>query len=100
MIDITLDAPSVAGQALVVSENYFPGWQATTDGKPATVALMDFNLIGVALPAGARSISLRFTDAAYEKGKVVTWVALLLSLVLWIGGWLASRRAAPTPVAV
>jgi len=100
VIDITLDAPSVAGQALVVSENYFPGWQATTDGKPATVALMDFNLIGVALPAGARSISLRFTDAAYEKGKVVTWVALLLSLVLWIGGWLASRRAAPTPVAV
>ncbi len=98
-IDLTLDAPSMAGQALVVSENYFPGWHATADGKPATVALMDYNLIGVALPPGARNISLRFTDAAYEKGKVVTWVAILLSLVLWIGGWMAARRTAPVPVA-
>jgi len=97
-IDITLDAPSVAGQALVVSENYFPGWHATADGKAAPVALMNYNLIGVALPAGVKNISLRFTDAAYEKGKVVTWLALALSLVLWIGGWLADRRrVAPTP---
>jgi hypothetical protein len=91
-IDLTLDAPSAAGQALVVSENYFPGWRATADGKPATVALMNYNLVGVALPAGARNISLRFTDAAYEKGKVVTWVALALSLVLWVAGWIADRR--------
>ena len=98
-IDITLDAPSVAGQALIVSENYFPGWHASADGKPATVALMDYNLIGVPLPPGAHNISLRFTDAAYEKGKVVTWVALLLSIVLWIGGWVAARRAETAPAA-
>jgi hypothetical protein len=98
-IDITLNAPSTAGQALVVSENYFPGWHAAADGKPATVALMDYNLVGVALPPGARNISLRFTDAAYEKGKVVTWVALLLSITLWVGGWLVARRTAPAPVA-
>ena len=99
-MDITLDAPSAAGQALVVSENYFPGWQATVDGKAAPVALMDYNLIGVALPAGAKNVQLRFTDAAYEKGKLVTWRALALSLALWIGGWLADRRrTAPMPVA-
>jgi hypothetical protein len=99
-MDIALDAPSVAGQALVVSENYFPGWQATVDGKAAPVALMDYNLVGVALPAGAKNVQLRFIDAAYEKGRLVTWVALVLSLALWIGGWLADRRrTAPMPVA-
>jgi len=99
-IDITLDAASTAGQALVVSENYFPGWHATADGKTAPVALMDYNLIGIALPTGSKGIQLRFTDEAYEKGKIVTWLALALSLALWIGGWVTDRRrvsAAPTP---
>ena len=41
---------------------------------------MDYNLVGVALPAGAKNVQLRFTDAAYEKGKLVTWLALALSL--------------------
>ena len=60
---------------------------------------MDYNLVGVALPAGAKNVQLRFTDAAYEKGKLVAWLALALSLVLWIGGWLAERRrTAPVPV--
>jgi hypothetical protein len=90
--DIALDQPAAAGEALVVSENYFPGWHATADGKPAAVARANFNLIGVALPAGARSIQVRFTDAAYEKGKVLTLVALAIALLVWIGGWIAERR--------
>jgi hypothetical protein len=96
--DITLDQPAVAGQALVVSENYFPGWSATADGKSAALARTNYNLIGVALPAGARSIQLRFDDAAYEKGKVVTLIAVACSLVLWgVGLAVGRRRLAPTP---
>jgi len=68
--------------------------QAKADGKPVSVGLMNYNLIGVALPAGARAIQLRFTDAAYETGKVVTIVALLAALIVWIGGGVLDRRAA------
>ncbi len=90
--DITLDQPAIAGQALVVSENYFPGWQATADGKPAAVARTDYNLIGIALPAGARTIQLRFQDAAYVKGKRLTLAAILLAVVLLAVGIVADRR--------
>jgi hypothetical protein len=96
-IDLTLDAPSTQGQALVVSENYFPGWHATVDGRSAPIGLMNYNLIGVALPAGSKSVELRFTDAAYEKGKIVTLVALFLAIALWIGGALVDRRASARP---
>jgi uncharacterized membrane protein YfhO len=95
VIDLSLDQPSTAGQALVVSENYFPGWHAKVDGKVAAVALMNYNLIGVALPPGARSIQLRFDDAAYEKGKGVTLVALVLAVVLWVAGAVVDRRYRP-----
>jgi len=91
-IDLALDQPASAGQALVVAENYFPGWHATADGKPAPLGLTDFNLIGVALPQGVRTVSLRFTDAAYEKGKVVTLVALVIAVGAWIAGALLERR--------
>lgn len=95
--DITLDQPAITGQALVVSENYFPGWAATADGTSAAVARTNYNLIGIALPAGARSIQLRFDDVAYEKGKVVTLIAVAFSLVLWgIGLAVDRRRLAPT----
>jgi hypothetical protein len=92
MYDVALDQPAVAGQALVVSDNYFPGWHATADGKAVPVARANFNLIGVALPAGARSVQLRFDDAAYEKGKILTLLALIASLALWVGGAVAERR--------
>jgi hypothetical protein len=93
-IDVQLDAPATAGQALLVSENFYPGWRATVDGKPATAERMNYNLIGVPLPAGARSIQLRFTDAAYETGKAVTIVAFLAALIIWVGGAVVDRRAA------
>jgi hypothetical protein len=97
-IDLSLDQPTSAGQALVVSENYFPGWTATVDGKPAPVGRMNYNLIGVALPQGARAVQLRFDDAAYEKGKRVTIVALLLAAMLWVAGITIDRRnRASTP---
>ncbi|HEY4215881.1 MAG TPA: hypothetical protein VGM67_02020 [Gemmatimonadaceae bacterium] len=91
--DLTLDQPAVAGQALVVSDNYFPGWTATADGKPATVTRTDYNLIGVALPAGARSVQLRFQDVAYEKGKVLTLISILIAVVLLGAGLIADRRS-------
>jgi len=94
-IDVELDQPATAGSALLVSENYYPGWSATVDGKPATAGRADMTIIGVELPAGARKVELRFTSAPYEKGKMVTLVALLLAFGWWIvGGILGKVRRA------
>jgi hypothetical protein len=91
-IVVTLDAPAPAGAALVVSENYYPGWTATVDGRPATVARANYVLMGVPLPAGAREVQLRFTAPVYETGKKVTLAALSLSTLLLLGGLVLDRR--------
>jgi hypothetical protein len=93
-IDVQLDKAAPAGSALVVSENFYPGWTASADGKPAVTARANYNLIGVALPTGARSIQLRFQDRAYHTGKIVTLVALLVSLTAIVVGVLRDRRPA------
>jgi uncharacterized membrane protein YfhO len=65
---------------------------ASIDGKPANIGRVDYTMIGVELPAGARNVSLRFTSPSYERGKVVTWIAILIGLVMLVVGLWRDRR--------
>ncbi|HET8833477.1 MAG TPA: YfhO family protein, partial [Gemmatimonadales bacterium] len=91
---IALSGAAPAGSALVVSENYFPGWSASVDGRPTPVYRADFNLIGVPLPAGARRVELSFRDPALATGKGITIVAVLLAVAALAAGLLTDRRRA------
>ncbi|HZE09199.1 MAG TPA: YfhO family protein, partial [Gemmatimonadaceae bacterium] len=94
-VAIDLSAPAPAGASLIVSENYYPGWKASVDGKPAAIGRADYTMIGVELPTGARSIELTFTSPSYERGKVVTWLAIAIGLLmLAFGSWRDRRRVA------
>lgn len=84
-VRIELDSPAPAGSALVVAENYYPGWRARVDGQPAPLARAQFSLMGVELPEGARSIELNFDSRTYATGKAVTIAAILIALA-----WLAA----------
>jgi Bacterial membrane protein YfhO len=90
-IQLEVASPPPAGTALIVSENYFPGWTASVDGKGAPVDRVQYNLIGVQLPGNARQVELRFHDAAYQRGKLITILALLGCLVLLVLGIVTSR---------
>lgn len=98
-ITLQLAVPAPPGAGLVVSENFFPGWRATVDGKPVGVGRVDYNLIGVGLPAGARTVDLTFSDAAYGRGKVVTLLALVAVVMSVIIGVARGRHPAPEPSA-
>jgi len=94
-VQIDLSAPAPPGSSLLVSENFYPGWVATVDGKPAHLGRADYSLIGVELPAGARNVELLFTSPAYERGKMITWVAIIIGiLMLGAGTWRDRRRVA------
>jgi hypothetical protein len=91
-IQLELSKPAPAGSALVVSENYYPGWGATADGKAAPVVRTDFSLMSVVLPAGATHVDLSFASPAYERGKMLTLLALALSCVWIVAGVVVDRR--------
>jgi hypothetical protein len=91
-IDVQLDGVAPEGAALVVSENFYPGWRATADGRDAQIARANYNLIGVALPTGARQIQLRFSDPAYPTGRAITLVAILIAVAAIVAGIILQRR--------
>jgi hypothetical protein len=91
-ISVELAQPAPAGSALVVSENFYPGWTALVDGKPAPIGRANYVLIGVELPAGAKKVELAFASPAYERGKVITLFALLVAVAIGTGGAVVDRR--------
>jgi hypothetical protein len=91
-ISLTLDRPAPAGSALVVSENYYPGWEATVDGRPAPIGRAQYVLIGVGLPAGARSVELTFRSPTYQRGKAISLVSVAIAGLMLAGGLIVARR--------
>ena len=79
----TLQAPSVRSY-LLVSENWYPDWEATVDGIPVTPLRGQYALLTVPVPAGAHEVELVFRSKAYERGKVVSLLSLVIAL-----GWIA-----------
>ena len=91
-ISLALSEPAPAGSALVVSENFFPGWTATVDGKPATAERTNFVFIGVPLPVGAKVVELEFKSPSYERGKMITLAAIAATL-LWLAAGVVAERS-------
>jgi uncharacterized membrane protein YfhO len=77
----------------VVSENWYPDWHATVDGKSAAVRRADHSLLSVDLPAGARQVELWFDSPAYARGKLLSVVALLAALLMTTIGFVRGQRA-------
>jgi len=89
----TLAQPAPQDAFLSVSENWYPDWHATVDGKSAEVVRAQFSLMAVPVPAGAREVELTFSSAAYERGKLVTLAVLgFLALILLYDGAAYLRR--------
>lgn len=62
---------------------YFPGWQATVDGRPATIDIASrAGTIGVAVPAGEHRVTLQFTDTPVRTiGNTITLGSAALAVV-------------------
>jgi hypothetical protein len=85
-ITLSLDRPAPSNSALIVSENFYPGWRARVDGREAAVGRVDYVLMGLVLPTGARQVELSFTSPRYERGKMITLAAILVAFLSLAGG--------------
>ena len=96
-ISIDLSSPAATGSVLVVSENYFPGWNANSGTTALATSRANYNLIGVSLPKGTQHVDLSFTDSAYLRGKLMTLMALLIAVGGLIAGLVIERRRPVAP---
>ena len=80
---INLDPVPEHDAYLVVSENWYPDWRATVDGRAAPVLRGQYTLLTVPVPRGARVVRLWFSNGTYRLGKAVTLASLALVVLLF-----------------
>ncbi len=78
------------GSLLVLSDNYYPGWRATIDGKEAEIYRANLTMRAVRLPAGAHTVVFEFAPATLRIAFGISLATLAGVSVALIG--IAARR--------
>jgi hypothetical protein len=90
-IVVETDAPTPT--LLILSEIFYPGWEASVDGRGERIHLTDFLLRGVAVPAGQHRVEMRYVAPQARNGAFVSGSALASLAGLWFAARRRARRA-------
>ena len=82
---LRLDAAPACAGVLVLSDNWYPGWQATLDGRPIEVLRADAAIRAVAIPAGSHRVEMRYRPSSLFWTATLSLVTLgvVLTAALW-----------------
>ena len=77
-VSVNMACPGLA----VVSDNWFPGWVATVDGKPARIWKVDTSFRGVAAGSGRHRIEMNYRPGSVYLGVACALAGLILTAFL------------------
>lgn len=64
---------------LVVSNNYYPGWRASLNGKPAKIYRANYTFQAIQIPQGLHQVEFSFRPKSFLIGTVISGLFLILS---------------------
>ena len=64
---------------LLLSDSYFPGWQAEINNEKVSI-LANYSLLSVYVPAGKNIVSFEYRPRSFKYGKIVS----LVSFIVWV----------------
>lgn len=80
---------------VVLTDAYYPGWQATLNGQPTPLYRANYAFRAVYVPAGNQTIQLIFQPVIWYVGLIISGLTVL-GLGGWLGYWLL-KSSAKTP---
>ena len=83
---LAVDLTASADGLLVVSQPFYPGWQARIDGRRVPIERVDYTLQGVSIQPGAHRVELDYRQSP------LPGVISLAALAACLAGFVLSRR--------
>ena len=90
---IKIDVQTSCAGLLVLSDQYYPGWQASVNGEDAHIYATDVTLRGVEVPAGHSVVEFSYNPRSFRLGILVFLLAVGTILVVAIVTLYRSSRA-------
>lgn len=69
---------------LVLSDNFFPGWKASIDGKLTKIYRTNYTFRGIIVPDGKHHIEFYYDPISMKIGLLISFSSLLLSIFFFI----------------
>ncbi len=84
VVEVAVEVDGGTGDSglLVLRDVAAPGWQATVDGRPATVHHVDHAFRGVEVPTGHSVVRFTYAPPALRLGTILAVAGLLMTVVL------------------
>lgn len=79
---IALNATLASPALLVISDTYFPGWQAHVDGAPAVLMRANYAFRAVPLTTGTHTIELTYVPRSFRIGLLLSLLGVTLTVAL------------------
>jgi Bacterial membrane protein YfhO len=89
---IVLDAATAQDGLLVLSEMYYPGWNAFVDGQQTVIHRADYNLRCFFVSAGSHRIEVLYQPESFQQGTLITLFCLTLCGVGSVISLMRSRK--------
>jgi uncharacterized membrane protein YfhO len=72
---------------------YYPGWEATANGRELTIHKVDNALRGIVVPPGDSQVVLRYRPASVILGAALSLTAFLGTALMLLVEWYRRRSA-------
>jgi len=87
---VVLDVVAGSDGYLVLTDTYYPGWEAEVDGQPVPILRANLSSRAVALAAGRHQVMFRYRPRTFYTGTAISAVTLLLIAIALL--WTCVRR--------
>ncbi len=77
--EIQVKTQSDAPQLLYLSDNFYPGWYASVDGKDSPIYRANYTFRAVALPAGEHQVRMSYAPLSFSLGLVTSLISAVLA---------------------
>jgi uncharacterized membrane protein YfhO len=70
---------------VVLSDTFYPGWDATVDDRPVPIVRANYFCRGVFVPAGEHRVVFRYRPMSYRVGARISFITcglILIALVI------------------